>query len=56
MKPQDLYEKFSSRHVGPDDNEILEMLDEIGVDSLDHLVDQTIPENIRYREKLNLSE
>lgn len=56
MKQQDLYEQFSSRHIGPDDNEILEMLNEIGVDSLDQLVDQTIPENIRFREKLNLSE
>lgn len=56
MKQQDLYEQFSSRHIGPDDNEILGMLNEIGVDSLDQLVDQTIPENIRFREKLNLSE
>ncbi len=56
MEQQNLFEQFYSRHIGPNEIEIKEMLSEIGLNSLDQLVDQTIPENIRFREKLNLSE
>ncbi|MCX8057746.1 MAG: aminomethyl-transferring glycine dehydrogenase [Ignavibacteria bacterium] len=56
MDTKNLYEQFSSRHIGPNQNEINEMLKEIGVDSLEQLVDETIPENIRFRGKLNLAE
>ncbi len=56
MEQKNLFEQFSSRHIGPNFSEINEMIKEIGVDSLDQLVDETIPENIRFRERLNLSE
>ena len=46
--------KFQDRHIGPNENELNEMLATIGVDSLDTLIDQTIPANIRSPKPLNL--
>ncbi len=51
-----LTDKFTSRHIGPRDNEIGKMLDKIGVKSLDELIDKTIPEAIRFKEPLDLPE
>ena len=48
--------KFVNRHVGSADEEIPGMLETIGVNSLDELIDQTIPANIRLKEPLNLPE
>lgn len=48
--------KFVNRHVGIADEEIPGMLKTIGVNSLDELIDQTIPANIRLKEPLNLPE
>lgn len=48
--------KFVNRHVGIADEEIPSMLETIGVNSLDELIDQTIPANIRLKEPLNLPE
>ena len=39
--------KLVNRHVGIAEEEIPVMLDAIGVKSLDELIDQTIPANIR---------
>lgn len=47
---------FTGRHIGPGTAEISEMLKAIGVSSLDELIDQTIPQSIRLREKLDLGE
>lgn len=44
---------FVNRHIGPNEDELAEMLKVIGVDSLDTLVDETIPASIRLKEKLN---
>ncbi len=38
---------FVRRHVGPDDDELGHMLDTLGVDTLDALLDETLPESIR---------
>ena len=38
--------KFLSRHIGPQDKDIESMLDYIGFDSLNDLVQSVIPENI----------
>jgi glycine dehydrogenase len=46
---------FARRHIGPRDGEVAEMLRVIGVDSLDALIDATVPESIRNRERLELS-
>ena len=38
---------FVRRHVGPDAGELRSMLDILGVDTLDALLDETLPESIR---------
>ena len=45
---------FSQRHIGPNSDHLKEMLDVIGVDSIDELIDQTVPNNIRLQTDLNL--
>ena len=45
---------FSSRHIGITDNDLPKMLSSIGVRSLETLIDQTIPEDIRSQEPLQL--
>src|SRR3984893_5917454 len=49
-------ESFARRHIGPDENEIAEMLRELGFDNSDALIDATIPKNIRLGRQLNLPE
>ena len=49
-------EKFESRHIGISENDIPEMLRVIGAESLDQLIDQTIPKDIRLEAPLNLPE
>ena len=50
------FDQFAKRHIGPNDEERAAMLRTIGVKSLDQLIDQTVPKNIRLRKKLNLPE
>lgn len=47
-------DKFIARHNGPRDHEIDEMLKAVGVSSLDELIDQTVPKNIRLGQPLSL--
>lgn len=47
-------DKFIDRHVGPRDSEIAEMLKKIGVDTLNELIDKTIPSSIRLKKPLDL--
>lgn len=49
-------DKFVNRHIGPDEVQVKEMLDVIGVNSLDQLINETIPSQIRLNEKLKLEE
>ena len=51
-----LTDRFVDRHVGPRPSEIQDMLDAIGVSSIEELVEQTIPEAIRLRRDLDLDE
>jgi glycine dehydrogenase len=51
-----LIDKFVNRHIGPRDHELEAMLSKIGVSSLDELIGQTVPGNIRLNEPLSLSE
>src|SRR5690606_3001773 len=44
----------SSDLIGPDSTQIGKMLETIGADSLDQLIDETIPAKIRLRKPLNL--
>jgi glycine dehydrogenase len=47
-------DSFVSRHVGPRDSEVSDMLSTLGYSSLDELIDATIPERIRARTALAL--
>ncbi|GAB2802512.1 aminomethyl-transferring glycine dehydrogenase [Rhabdobacter roseus] len=47
-------EKFEDRHHGKDETELREMLHTVGVDSLDQLIEQTVPGGIRLSEPLRL--
>jgi len=45
---------FARRHIGPDAAEVDEMLDVLGVDSLDALIDATVPTAIRIKTPISL--
>ena len=47
-------DSFVQRHLGPDPGEVRAMLDTISLDSLDTLIDQTIPPQIRFQRSLAL--
>jgi len=47
---------FPRRHIGPSEADVAAMLHAIGASSLDELIAQTIPENIRLKKPLNLPE
>lgn len=47
---------FIDRHNGPKQSEARMMMEKIGVNSLDELIDQTIPKSIRLEKPLNLPE
>ena len=46
---------FASRHIGPRNNDIEEMLKIVGCESLDELIQKTVPDHILFKEKLKLS-
>ena len=45
---------FAKRHIGISSTEINDMLNVIGVDSLDQLIDETVPDSIRMKKHLQL--
>ena len=47
---------FESRHIGPPDSERKQMLEVIGVESIEELIDRTVPDDIRMNESLDLPE
>jgi glycine dehydrogenase len=49
-------DKFIKRHIGPREEEISEMIQCIGVSSLDQLIDNIVPKNIRLNHPLNIPE
>jgi len=49
-------DQFVNRHIGPREHEISHMLQKLGVSTLDELIEQTVPENIRLKESLQLKE
>lgn len=48
-------EKFYTRHIGPRESDLNEMLTSCGVSSLDELIEQTIPNKIRLKKELELA-
>ena len=49
-------DKFVERHVGPNEEEIKKMLAKINANSIDELLDETIPASIRLNKPLDLDE
>lgn len=48
--------EFIGRHIGPNSSEQKEMLAQLGLNSLDELIDKTIPAQIRMESKFDLPE
>ncbi len=48
-------DKFVSRHNGPREHEVQQMLAKIGVSSVDELISQTVPPNIRLKQPLRVA-
>jgi glycine dehydrogenase len=44
---------FAARHIGPSKHEVQQMLDAVGVDSMDTLIAETLPESIRILKPLS---
>ncbi len=49
-------QNFSERHIGPRESDVKDMLSVIGVNSIDELINQTIPTKIRLKQELNLAQ
>ena len=45
---------FANRHIGPNSSEQKDMLNTIGVDHIDNLINETVPANIRLEKGLDL--
>ncbi|MFY7898891.1 MAG: aminomethyl-transferring glycine dehydrogenase, partial [Chitinophagaceae bacterium] len=48
--------EFQRRHIGPNKEDTQAMLETIGVDSVEALIEKTVPNSIRLQEDLNLPE
>ncbi len=49
-------EEFIQRHIGPDAAEAREMLETIGVESIEKLIELTVPDSIRSQQSLKVSD
>src|SRR6187399_3250628 len=49
-------DSFARRHIGPNEKEVGAMLRDVGFDSLDGLIDSTVPKVIRLKRQLNFPE
>ncbi|HKK75311.1 MAG TPA: aminomethyl-transferring glycine dehydrogenase [Saprospiraceae bacterium] len=56
MNISTFYDQFANRHIGPNEAELKEMLEVIGVESLDQLIDETVPNTIRSEKALDIPE
>jgi glycine dehydrogenase len=50
----DFTDNFESRHLGSSEAQVQDMLKTIGVDSVQQLIEETVPANIRLKEELKL--
>ncbi|MCP3909183.1 MAG: aminomethyl-transferring glycine dehydrogenase [Oceanicoccus sp.] len=48
------HDEFVQRHIGPDDQQQQDMLQQLGVSSLDELIDSTVPANILRKKAMDL--
>ncbi|WP_297096807.1 aminomethyl-transferring glycine dehydrogenase [uncultured Draconibacterium sp.] len=49
-------DRFVTRHIGPRGLEVAEMLEFVGVSSMEELLEQTVPSNIRLQQPLKMKE
>ena len=56
MNNLEIKKRFADRHIGPTELEIKEMVSEIGYNSLDELIEKTIPQQIRITDELELED
>lgn len=49
-------DKFENRHIGPNESETAAMLQTIGIESIDELIDKTVPPHIRLDKPFSFSE
>ena len=49
-------ENFTRRHIGPNTSELNTILSTISVESVEQLLEQTIPDKIRLKNDLNIPE
>src|SRR5690606_10949332 len=47
-------DSFALRHIGPREADLPEMLETVGVNSLDQLIYETVPDDILLKKALNL--
>mgnify|MGYP006169976399 CR=1 FL=1 len=50
----DFKEQFEHRHIAPNEQDTQAMLKKVGVSSIDELIDQTVPANIRLKAPMDL--
>jgi len=56
LKSLQYQEEFIDRHIGPDQQQIQEMLDVLGLESLERLIEKTVPATIALEQALTLGE
>ncbi|MBN2572824.1 MAG: hypothetical protein JXA68_11905, partial [Ignavibacteriales bacterium] len=54
MENFSVFDTFEKRHIGPNQKEIDEMINTIGVKSVGELIDKTVPKDIRSKDDLIL--
>ena len=50
----EMHQDFHRRHIGPDEVETQHMLQTIGAETIEQLINETIPENIRLKDDINI--
>ena len=54
LSDMDNNKEFMARHIGPSEAQLFEMMNELGVESLEALIESTVPRSIASLEPLNL--
>ena len=50
----EMHQDFHRRHIGPDEVETQQMLQTVGAESIEQLINETIPENIRLKDDIDI--
>jgi glycine dehydrogenase len=48
--------EFARRHIGPNERQTKEMLRTLGLQTMDELIDRTVPSAIKFRGTMNIPE